>query len=80
MARMKPHDPTPANEDATEIAHSAIGGTASVIGFCDSRSGKAGCFGERRVSHYGGYWFCGICWRHRKRLAKQLDAERRRKT
>jgi hypothetical protein len=48
-------------------------------GFCDSRSGKAGCFGQRIVKQFGDYWFCPKCWPHRKGIAKQLNADKRRK-
>lgn len=48
------------------------------LGFCDSKSGKAGCTGERHVREFNGYKFCDKCYPHRKRLVKQLNAERKR--
>lgn len=62
-----------------EIAHGPIGGTVSVVGFCDTHSGEAGCFGQRKVTKFGEFWFCARHFPHRKRLSKQLANAARRK-
>lgn len=56
---------------------------ADALGYCSTRSGDKGCTGQRLMHPFKSkagvtYQFCDRHWPHRVRLAKQLDAERKR--